>query len=75
MIGGGVMALRKEEGGEVEVMAEAEAVARWKVGIRKVGVVLEVVSALLFTGQGRTELEGAGDGESDEDEDAGVLVL
>jgi hypothetical protein len=42
-------------------------------GMGEVGVGLEVVSALLFMDQGKTELEGAGDGEGDED--AGLMVL
>jgi hypothetical protein len=74
MMGGGVVASGKE-GGEVEVTAEAEAVARSELGVGEAGVALEVVSALLLTDQGRTELEGDGDGGSDEDADAGVLVL
>jgi hypothetical protein len=58
------------------VAAEAGAVARSEAEVRGVGVGLEVVtSALLFTDQGRTELEEAGDGERGGDEDVRVLVL
>jgi hypothetical protein len=51
-MGGGVIVSGKEEGIEVEVTAEAEAVVR-----SEVGVGLEVVSALLFTDPRLAELK------------------
>jgi hypothetical protein len=62
-----------EEGAEIEMGAEAEAVVRSGVGVREVGMRVEVVLGLLFGGPRKAELKRIGDGEGDED--AGVLVL
>jgi hypothetical protein len=72
------MASGKEGGGEVEVTAgaEAEAVARWEVGVgdSEMGLGLKLVSALLFsTDPSKAELKIIGDGEGDEN--VRVLVL
>jgi hypothetical protein len=65
MIGGGVMAIGKEEVGEVEVTAEAEAVTRWEVE-------WDWKSCLRTRGRPSWKKLGM---EREGDEDAGVLML